>query len=148
MTTEREDGWVEWSGGPNPVPGAEVSLRFRSDRGDYDAGKADQWEWRHFDSAGDIIAYRLTPSSDGGCGSLQRQGASVPSEQAETPVVEDHPSVGIGDISNYYGGLQLKREGGVDYWAIEDYRDTDWSEVPAHVAAALRTLITPPEAKS
>lgn len=74
---------------------------------------------------------------------LNEGGSSLRDTQraTETPVVADHDSVGIGDIWNYYGGLNLKREGGVDYWSIENYNGDHWYVVPEHVAAALRTLI-------
>lgn len=50
----------------------------------------------------------------------------------------DHEEMDIGTISNFYGGLQLKREGGKDYWGIENYDGTRWEECPSAVASALR----------
>lgn len=60
-----------------------------------------------------------------------------------TPVTveaADHPAISIGNIGNYYGGLILKREGGIDYWAIENFDGDDWEECDPHVASALRAL--------
>jgi len=37
----------------------------------------------------------------------------------------------IGDIGNYYGGLQVKAGGdGNFWWGIENYNGTEWSEIP------------------
>ena len=54
--------------------------------------------------------------------------------------VEDHEPVGVGKIGNYYGGLSLKREGGVDFWSIENYDGDDWEAIPASLANELRAL--------
>lgn len=54
--------------------------------------------------------------------------------------VEDHEPVGVGKIGNYYGGLSLKREGGVDFWLIENYDGDDWEAIPASLANELRAL--------
>lgn len=55
----------------------------------------------------------------------------------------DHPAISIGNIGNYYGGLILKREGGIDYWAIENWNGDDWKECDHRVATALRALSYP-----
>lgn len=52
--------------------------------------------------------------------------------------MEDHNPVEVKDIGNYYGGLKLKREGGVDYWSIENWDGEHWFECPASVANAIR----------
>lgn len=62
------------------------------------------------------------------------------SAEPVTVEAEDHPSISIGNISNYYGGLILKREGGIDYWAIENWNGDDWKECDPRVASALRAL--------
>ena len=33
-------------------------------------------------------------------------------------------------ISNYYGGIVAKEEGGKFYWGIEDYSTTEFEEIP------------------
>lgn len=54
----------------------------------------------------------------------------------------DHAETRIGDIGNYYGGLMLCREDGVDYWAIENWDGCSWHECPPKVAAALRSTLS------
>lgn len=36
----------------------------------------------------------------------------------------------IGTISNYYGGLRVKEEGGKFWWSIENYDGDNWEEIP------------------
>ncbi len=36
---------------------------------------------------------------------------------------------GIGNISNYYGGLEVKAEDGKFYWSIENYDGHNWWEI-------------------
>ena len=36
----------------------------------------------------------------------------------------------IGGIGNYYGNLEVKEEGGLYYWAIENHDRIDWEEIP------------------
>lgn len=43
----------------------------------------------------------------------------------------------IGEIWNYYGGLNLKIENDCYYWAIENYDGYDWEEIPKYLADAL-----------
>lgn len=75
------------------MPGERVEVRFRRDNATDEAQSDCYWGWSHKGVSHDIIAYRLvTPSSDGGCGSLPAS-PSVPTEQAETPVVGDPPAV-------------------------------------------------------
>lgn len=82
------DGWIEWHGGENPVPGRYVDMRFRL--GDWASGQSDshpfvrRWSWSPDKrSSRDIIAYRivptpepvtdlgLSPQEEGGVGSFQ-----------------------------------------------------------------------------
>jgi len=68
--TERENGWVEWKGGENPVPGQRVRFRMRGfAKPSESEDLSDRLAWNHPRScpAAHIIAYRLvTPASDGG----------------------------------------------------------------------------------
>jgi len=52
------DGWIEWNGGENPVPGKMVDVRWRTGVARY-AGLSDAWRWKHIAAPGDIIAYRV-----------------------------------------------------------------------------------------
>ena len=36
----------------------------------------------------------------------------------------------IGNISNYYGGLNIKKEKNKYYWGIENWDGTEWEEIP------------------
>ncbi|WP_421696877.1 hypothetical protein [Ancylobacter sp.] len=58
------EGWVEWHGGPNPVPGAEVEILLRSERETltYEpevmrSVVAEPWEHEGFGE--DTVAYRV-----------------------------------------------------------------------------------------
>lgn len=53
----------------------------------------------------------------------------------------DHEPMEIEGIGNYYGGLSLKRENGIDFWSIENWDGHHWIVVPAYVADALRTMM-------
>lgn len=68
----REDGWIEWTGGENPVPGARVDVRCRNGMVMEDCGDV-SWSHPAFaeqlgsgpPSQGDIIAYRVvSPAPD------------------------------------------------------------------------------------
>ena len=37
---------------------------------------------------------------------------------------------GIGSIHNYYGGIIVKEDEGKIFWAIEDWEDPYWEEIP------------------
>ena len=39
----------------------------------------------------------------------------------------------IGNIGNYYGGLQVKSMNKKYYWGIENYNGTDFEEIPKHL---------------
>jgi len=52
------DGWIEWNGGENPVPGAYVEYRMRNSETCED--EADDLRWDHHGTAGDIVAYKVT----------------------------------------------------------------------------------------
>lgn len=68
--------------------------------------------------------------------------ALEPDGRAQVVAVADHTQIDVGgDIGNYYGGLLLKREGGKDYWAIENYTDDYWEPVDATIAAILRAQV-------
>lgn len=43
----------------------------------------------------------------------------------------------IGTIDNYYGGLHVKREKNLFYWAIENYNGYRWEEIPEYLFQAL-----------
>lgn len=43
----------------------------------------------------------------------------------------------IGEICNYYGGLEVKEEGGRFYWAIENHDGHDWEQIPQYLYDAL-----------
>lgn len=36
----------------------------------------------------------------------------------------------IGNIGNYYGGLNIKKDDDKYYWSIENYDGDDWEEIP------------------
>lgn len=52
------DGWIEWGGGENPVPGATVEFRLRDT--DSCEAEANFLRWDHKGVSGDIVAYRVT----------------------------------------------------------------------------------------
>ena len=60
--TPGTDGWVEWTGGENPVPGQTVQVRWRDNTArltpdaEYDS---EAWSWEAHDLYCDIIAYRV-----------------------------------------------------------------------------------------
>ena len=43
----------------------------------------------------------------------------------------------IGNIGNFYGGLLVKEESGLYYWAVEDYGATKWECIPEYLYKAL-----------
>lgn len=57
----------------------------------------------------------------------------------------------IGDIGNYYGGLNVKKTKEGYFWSIENYDGDWWSEIPKHLYDALisyeeeRTRTSPPQ---
>ena len=55
-------------------------------------------------------------------------------------VCVDHKEMSVGNVGNYYGGLWIKRDGGVDYWSIEDWDGHRWEEIPTSLADELRAL--------
>ena len=43
------------------------------------------------------------------------------------------------ECANYRGPLQAKEEGGKFFWRVDcDFEETDWSEIPAELWAALK----------
>ncbi len=72
-TTSDAEGWIEWHGGENPVPGKKVNVRMRGySLHDTAVWEADRQDWTYDPELGDaqdIIAYRIVrPSSEGECG--------------------------------------------------------------------------------
>jgi hypothetical protein len=63
------EGWIEWHGGENPVPGQAVNLRqiaYKNDDGYAWESDAQDWKRSKQGEAGDIIAYRVvTPAVSG-----------------------------------------------------------------------------------
>lgn len=54
-----DDGWIEWAGGDCPCDyGSVVEVRLRSGN-EREARGALSWEWKHYNSICDIIAYRV-----------------------------------------------------------------------------------------
>ncbi len=55
------DGWIEWSGGKNPLrTGQLVDVKFRSGGVSKNSAGLSQWmDWEHTGSRADIIAYRI-----------------------------------------------------------------------------------------
>lgn len=43
----------------------------------------------------------------------------------------------IGDVTNYYGGLSVKKEWHKFFWSIEDYDGNHWEEIPDFLYDAL-----------
>lgn len=61
----KNDGWIKWGGGECPVPcGTMVEVKYRDEQPYHIKGinAAGEWNWRHDDCNGDIIAYRLHQS--------------------------------------------------------------------------------------
>jgi hypothetical protein len=73
--------WIEWSGGPNPVPGRNAEVKLRS--GDCFTGSdlSPDATWQHIWGEADSIAYRIVPTP-GGRGvmvhSVAQEGSAVP----------------------------------------------------------------------
>ena len=50
----------------------------------------------------------------------------------------EYVEVGVGNIGNYYGGLNVKYDNGKYFWCIDDYcDDLDWEEIPKYLYDAL-----------
>jgi hypothetical protein len=66
----------------------------------------------------------------------------------ETPVpvnVPDLSETSVGEIGNYYGGLNIKAENGKPYWGIRDWdSEVGWEPCPLPVFLALRDIADPP----
>lgn len=59
MSEEKKFGpWIDWAGGGCPVGGG-VMVRVKLRDGAEGESRADDYRWPHFDSAGDIVAYRV-----------------------------------------------------------------------------------------
>lgn len=50
----------------------------------------------------------------------------------------DHEPVKVFGHDSQYGGLSLKREGGVDYWSSDNSDGEDWRECPDRIASEIR----------
>ena len=48
---------------------------------------------------------------------------------------------GVGGISNYYGGLVIKKEGGKFYWGIADQDGTEFEEISENIYTELYKLV-------
>ena len=53
------DGWIDWVGGNNPVPGKKVMLMWRNGGKSSYAFNSEGFIWTHGESTHDIIAYRV-----------------------------------------------------------------------------------------
>lgn len=53
------EGWIEWAGGKNPVPGKMVMLMWRNGGKSSYSSNSEGWLWQHNGSVYDIIAYRV-----------------------------------------------------------------------------------------
>lgn len=56
---ESMEGWIEWAGGKNPVPGKKVMLMLRNEWKSPYSSNSEGWLWQHNGSIYDIIAYRV-----------------------------------------------------------------------------------------
>jgi len=55
-----DDGWIPWEGGERPAdPDTRVLVRYRDGFYNYDGARAGFFEWQHFGSTDDIIAYKV-----------------------------------------------------------------------------------------
>lgn len=55
--------------------------------------------------------------------------------------MEDHESKSVGSVGNYYGGLNVKVEGGKPYWSIENYDGDHWDEIPGYLYEAISRFV-------
>lgn len=56
------DKWVDWDGNGTPAsPETMVIVRFRDgvEETEDDPSRVDYWNWEHFDTGLDIVAYRV-----------------------------------------------------------------------------------------
>lgn len=53
------EGWIEWAGGKNPVPGKLVRVTVRQGTKTIFPSKSEKCRWSHRESGYDIIAYRV-----------------------------------------------------------------------------------------
>lgn len=56
---ESMEGWIEWTGGKNPVPGKLVRVTVRQGTKTIFPSKSEKCRWSHRESGYDIIAYRV-----------------------------------------------------------------------------------------
>lgn len=56
---ESMEGWIEWAGGKNPVPGKLVRVTVRQGTKTIFPSKSEKWRWSHRESGYDIMAYRV-----------------------------------------------------------------------------------------
>lgn len=56
---ESMDGWIEWAGGYNPVPGKLVRVAVRQGTKTIFPSESEKWRWSHKETGYDIIAYRV-----------------------------------------------------------------------------------------
>lgn len=63
--------------------------------------------------------------------------SSRPSDAANEPL-GDELVWEVGEIGNYYGGLNAKVEGGQAFWGIENYDAIGWEPISPALYRALR----------
>ncbi|EOO0160698.1 hypothetical protein BO117_RS13770 [Escherichia coli] len=56
---ESHEGWIEWAGGENPVPGKIIKYKMRSGIKSVGCYGSQSVRWKHVGSGDDIIAYRV-----------------------------------------------------------------------------------------
>lgn len=56
---ESMEGWIEWAGGENPVPGKLVRVTIRQGTKTIFPSKSEKCRWSHKETGYDIIAYRV-----------------------------------------------------------------------------------------
>lgn len=113
------DGWMQWSGGENPVPGrmVEVKIHMRGELiptevNDNNTGLSDSVDWDHRGGKGDIIAFRLTPTAPARSLRPERWGVgSWLSAALDDPKVCDAMKSDIRDWFNNGGHLRPQPSG-------------------------------------
>ena len=53
------DGWIDWVGGDNPVPGKIIKYKMRNGIESFACYGSQSVRWKHIGSGDDIIAYRV-----------------------------------------------------------------------------------------
>lgn len=63
-------------------------------------------------------------------------------------MLKDHKAVDIGEIGNYYGGLNLKVEGGVAMCGIKDWDGVLYEDIPEYLYKVLMKFQKEQETKA